>query len=55
VYRDAQVCRGIFLSVPPNLKLSLKVSKIALFWFFQHLGVPPNLFLQISVQQTQNG
>jgi hypothetical protein len=47
----AQVCRRIFLGVPPNLKLLKKVSKNSyifnIFVSFLHLGVPPNLFSKL--------
>jgi len=57
VGRDTQVCRGIFLGVPPSLKIHWKECKNGIF--FNHFGpildfgVPPNFFNQISVPRAQ--
>jgi hypothetical protein len=48
--RDEQMCRQIFLGVPPDLKMSKKFAKSYIFIIlvsFLHLGVLPNLFSKL--------
>ncbi len=55
VCHDAQMCRQIFLGVPPSLKMSKKVSTNSYIFIILasllHLGVPPNLLSKLVYRE----